>query len=124
MSGSKQMEDRIIAIAKETKLTVRRATRDLAQEWLSEFLPGVPFDTGALAGSGKIRVMIRLVAGKENVGASIVFGGPDAPYAVFVHENHKEKAKFLEGPLREKAPSAAEELSKKIQLRQIAQDAS
>lgn len=123
MTGAKELEDTIIGIAREAKLAVRRGTRDLATEWLQEILPGVPVDKGDLVGSAKIRVMIRMVAGKENVGASIVFGGQAAPHAILVHETHKEKSKFLEAPLREKASGAAEQLKEKIDLRRIAMEA-
>lgn len=66
----------------------------------------VPVLTGALRASG---VVLLPEVSATNVSVELGYGGPAAPYAVYVHENvmarHKEgqQAKFLERPMLEAA---------------------
>lgn len=118
--GEGVMKKRIEATVREYPLAVRRGTREWAQEFLSEILPGVPFKTGRLAGSAKVRIGIKKTAGKENVSASIVF---KTPYAVKVHEQnkaHPDHEKFLERPLLAKVPTAGAEIAEKVSLKRAA----
>lgn len=122
-TGDKEMKKNLEAVAREFPLAARRGTREWAQELLSEIIPGVPFKTGKLAASGKVRVSIRKKAGKENIAASIVFGGPDVLYARKVHEHnpkHPEKEKYLERPLLAKVPTAGAEIAEKVALKKAA----
>lgn len=122
-TGDRAMKKNLEATAREFPLAARRGTREWAQELLSEIIPGVPFKSGRLAGSGRVRVSIRKAAGKENIGASIVFGGPDILYARKVHEKntkHPDKEKFLERPLLQKVPTAGAEIAEKVALKKLA----
>jgi hypothetical protein len=116
-TGAPSMKKNLENTAREFPIAARRGTKEWAQEFLSEIIPGVPFKTGRLAGSAKIRVSIRKKAGKENIAASIVF---TAPYARKVHETHKTQSKFLEGPLLARVPTAGGEIAEKIALKKAA----
>lgn len=118
--GEGVIKSRIEATVREYPIAVRRGAREWAQEFLSEILPGVPFKSGRLAGSAKVRIGIKKTAGKENVSASIVF---KTPYARKVHEQnkkHPEDEKFLERPLLAKVPTAGAEIAEKVSLKRAA----
>lgn len=97
------------AIVEEMKIEAREAQRL------------VPFDTGALHDS--IHVEPTSVRGGV-ISASIIAGGPEAPYAVIVHEDMEAhhprgQAKFIEQPLRESAGHMAERIKRRIRLDQM-----
>lgn len=80
------------------KETGARAMRSIAEVWMTEMKRRTPKATGALRASG-------LVIGPTAVGDAwevhMVFGGPAAPYAWFVHENLRAhhpfgQAKYVE----------------------------
>ena len=82
------------------KATVSALYRE-GQIVFAESQEEVPVDTGSLRASGHI---IPPVLFGDEAYVEIVYGGPAAPYAFFVHENleayHESptKAKYLEGP--------------------------
>jgi hypothetical protein len=82
------------------KATVAALYRE-GQIVFAESQEEVPVDTGSLRASGHI--IPPVVVGDEAY-VEIVYGGPAAPYAFFVHENLEAyhvsptKAKYLEGP--------------------------
>jgi hypothetical protein len=118
-TGDKEMKENLERLVREFPLLVRRGTREWAQEFLSQVIPGVPFKTGRLAGSGRVRIAIKKTAGKENVSASVVFGGDGILYARKVHElnkKHPEHEKYLERPLLQKVSTAGAEIREKIDL--------
>lgn len=98
--------------------TIRKAQRDVgskAHQALTKalYLEGekimaaakrqTPVDTGVLRASGHVQKP-KVDPGKITV--TLGFGGPAAPYAVYVHErtelrHHVGKAKYLEDPFRE-----------------------
>ena len=122
-AGDKEMKKNLESVAREFPLAARRGAREWAQELLSEIIPGVPFKTGRLAGSGKVRISIKKTAGKENIAASIVFGGGGILYAPRVHEHnpkHPEQEKYLERPLLAKVPTAGAEIAEKVALKKAA----
>lgn len=78
-----------------------------------------PWDTGNLRASGHVQPA--KVGGGE-VKVTMGFGGPAAPYALFVHEDtevlHKHgEAKFLESTLRESAPYMAERIATRVKAK-------
>jgi len=122
-AGDKEMKKNLESVAREFPLAARRGAREWAQELLSEIIPGVPFKTGRLAGSGKVRISIKKTAGKENIAASIVFGGGGILYARRVHEHnpkHPEQEKYLERPLLAKVPTAGAAIAEKVALKKAA----
>lgn len=92
------------------------ALRAEAEIEMTEAKRRTPVDTGTLRASGH-------VAGPKHSGRDtevmLAFGGPAAPYALFVHENldaHHPvgQAKFLEGTLHESAPYLAQRIARRI----------
>jgi hypothetical protein len=127
-SGGPTLKKNMEKTAREMPLAARRGAREWAQEFLSEIIPGVPFKTGKLASSGRVRISIKKTAGKENVGASIVFGGASVGvlYAKKVHEDnpkHPDHEKYLERPLLAKVPVAGREIAEKVNLKRVAIEA-
>jgi hypothetical protein len=76
----------------------------------------VPVDTGALRSSGYVREPTYTgTATKVELG----FGGPAAPYAVYVHENmhahhNVGQAKYLEVPLNQAQHNIVEEVTTRV----------
>lgn len=76
-----------------------------------------PIDTGALRGSGGVSAPQNFPTG---IGVDIFFGGPAAPYALYVHEityykhNSPTQAKFLEAPFMERLPQIQQNLARRI----------
>lgn len=77
----------------------------------------VPVDTGALRGSGGVSAPQNTADG---VAVDIFYGGPAAPYALYVHEiqdNYHEpptQAKYLEQPLMARLPEISRNLARRI----------
>lgn len=77
----------------------------------------VPVDTGALRGSGGVSAPQNT---SDGVAVDIFYGGPAAPYALYVHEiqgNYHEpptQAKYLEQPLMERLPEISRNLARRI----------
>jgi hypothetical protein len=90
LDGDRAMKKNLEGIVREFPLAARRGAREWAQEFLAGILPGVPRRSGKLQDSGKVRINLKKATGKENISASIVFGGPDVPYARRVHEQNKK----------------------------------
>jgi hypothetical protein len=83
---------------------------------MTEAKKRTPVDTGALRASGHVKPARRY--GKD-ISVSLEFGGPSAPYAVYVHENleafHKVgQAKYLESVLLESAPYMGARVAKRM----------
>lgn len=119
MTGEKEMKKNLEGYAREMPKAARKGTKEWATEKLTIAVNRAPEKTGKLKASGKIRTSIRKKEGKENIAASLVFGGPDVLYARRVHETHKTNSKFLERTIHEAAPTAAAELAAKIQLKSL-----
>lgn len=77
----------------------------------------VPVDTGVLRGSGGVSAP---QMGTRGYFVDIFYGGPAAPYALYVHEiignyhNPPTQAKYLERPLMDRIPAIQQNLSKRI----------
>jgi hypothetical protein len=78
-----------------------------------------PVDTGTLRSTGHVQ---KPVIRRGSIEVTLGFGGPAAPYAVFVHENlnvHHTvgQAKYLEKPLNDAARGFAERLAAEVRRR-------
>lgn len=98
---AKMLKTGAAALFLQGNLTMTAAKRD------------TPVDTGALRGSGHVDAP-QMSADSATV--QLGFGGPSAPYAVYVHENlsarHPSgKAKFLEGAMQVRAAKFASEMA-------------
>lgn len=96
-----------------------KALGEVAQEWLDEAVQRTPMRPPPIGGS--LRESGRIVRVDEGTIPSfrIVFGGPTAPYAVYVHEileNYHPvgQAKFLESVVVERAPRLAADIAAKL----------
>lgn len=90
-----------------------RALREEAEIEMTEAKRRTPVDLGPLRASGHV------VYGHAGLTARLDFGGPSAPYAVYVHEDleafHRVgQAKFLESVLLESAPYFAERVARRM----------
>ena len=76
-----------------------------------------PIDQGPLRGSGGVSAPQNFPNG---IGVDIFFGGPAAPYALYVHEiltnyhNPPTQAKYLEAPFMERLPQIQQNLARRI----------
>lgn len=105
------------AVAAVTLEEARRGALAIAENIMTEAKRLCPVETGALRGSGLVRLA------EAETGRLIVtlgFGGPAAPYAGIVHERldvrHRPptQAKFLEVPVNHAAPTIPAELAARI----------
>ena len=77
----------------------------------------VPVDTGVLRGSGGVSAP---QMGNEGYFVDIFYGGPAAPYALYVHEiignyhNPPTQAKYLEQPLMEAQSTLQQNIKDRI----------
>ncbi len=113
--------DEVFARLSEAEKALRRALA-AALYMEGEMIMGeskrqCPVDTGNLRATGHVEPP------EERDGVITVtlgYGGPAAPYAVYVHEdlnqrhNPPTKAKYLEDPARERADGLAERLGQRI----------
>jgi hypothetical protein len=115
--GQAGVAAKIRAIAAENR---RRAIAAAIAEWtieMKESQARCPKLSGAL--SGTHRVMVRVDG--DVIVATITVGGPDAPYAVFVHERLDVfhpigQAKFLESTILESAPYMPRRLAARLEI--------
>lgn len=117
ITGLAQCQRDLAALAQKLGIgPVGAALRAEAEIEMTEAKRRTPVDTGALRDSGHVTGPD--VAAQEAT-VRLVFGGPAAPYALFVHENleafHRVgEAKFLERPLLEAAPHLADRVAARI----------
>lgn len=88
---------------------------------LTEARYRTPVATGALRASGYVA---EPQITERQIDIEIGFGGPAAPYALYVHENlsahHKVgQAKFLESVLMESAPFMAARIAERVRLSEL-----
>lgn len=121
MEGDAEMKAKLERIASDQGM--RKQARAAALGFGTEvMLPKMqertPVKKGRLLRSETCKV--RVSSKKEDIGITLIAGGPDVPYALIVHETHKTKSKFMESVLFESASIAMEEIAKRIDLEQAA----
>lgn len=114
LEGESQLKRQLENLIKNSPKELRRALRKVGERKFQITQERVPVKKGVLKGSGKFRVMIS--GKKEDLRVTIVYGGPDAPYARRVHDTHKTQSKFLESVLLESVPTLGGELRDEIDL--------
>ena len=116
LEGEQQMRKRLehLASDKGMRKELRAAATEVGGEKLEVAKDRAPYKTGRLRNSAKLKVMVS--SKKEDIRIALIFGGPEAPYAVRVHESHPTQSKFLESVLLESARTIAAELGAKIDL--------
>ena len=118
LTGGEAMQRKIQtvkdAFAKQVGAALRAEMDEIAEKVKSQ----TPVDTGRLRST--IRAEGPFYDG-DRISAQVVAGGPEAEYAVTVHEDldaeHKVgNAKFLERPLKESAPDILPGVAEKVKL--------
>lgn len=115
----KELQDAFIKAGTDAPRFAARALIEEAQEAFLLSQAVVPVRTGALRSSGA--VLGPTVSGSKAM-AQIEYGGPAAPYAIFVHELPPSRAKhdyptrwkYLENPVRLYAEGMGERMTKRV----------
>ncbi len=115
--GVSEFNKRILNFIKATEEETRNAVHEEAEAILKEARNRTPVRFGALKASGQ--VVDETPLGSHDVKVVIGFGGPDAPYAIFVHENLEAKhttgrAKFLESAVQDAVPGMSARIAERI----------
>jgi hypothetical protein len=103
-------------LADETPQLVAGAMFEEAEAIITDAKRRTPVDTGALRNSGFVEAPN--VSGRE-IEVRLGFGGPAAPYALFVHEtlratHHNGEAKFLENAMTEARADIAQRMVERV----------
>jgi hypothetical protein len=115
-SGADQVLRNIDQIIRTQPTKIAAALHEEAEELMTEAKRRTPVDTGALRSSGHVQTPD---IDRDSVSVTMAFGGPAAPYAVYVHEdltaNHPVgQAKFLESVLTEAAPNLPARIARRV----------
>jgi hypothetical protein len=117
LEGDKELQN-VLRVAKaEAPLAVAQAIWEEANLIFAKSQTLVPVDTGVLRGSGGVSAP---QSGSSGYYVDIFYGGPAAPYALYVHEiignYHKPptQAKYLEEPFVQAIPQIQNNISRRI----------
>lgn len=117
-TGVGEMERKLRNVLKGFLPEVSKALFEEAQIEMAEAKRRTPVDTGDLRGSGFVS---KPEYNGRTVSVGMNFGGPAAPYAIYVHEDleafHRVgQAKFLSSVMDESAPYMAQRVAARIKL--------
>jgi hypothetical protein len=115
-SGADQVLRNLDQIIRTQPTKIAAALHEEAEELMTEAKRRTPVDTSALRSSGHVQIP---QVDQDSVSVTLAFGGPAAPYAVYVHEdltaNHPVgQAKFLESVLTEAAPNLPARIARRV----------
>ena len=113
--GLDKVVARLQQIGRNVPTIVGRALRAEAEIEMTEAKRRVPVLTGTLRASGTVTG-----PAKGEITVRLSFGGPAAPYALYVHENEEAwhrsgQAKYLESVILESAPHLGNRVAKRIE---------
>lgn len=113
IAGLDRVLDQLANIASAMPTLAQDALTVEAELIMTEAKRRTPVLTGALRSSGVVLPL------DGEIGATLTFGGPAAPYAVYVHENMEAfhgvgQAKFLESAVLEAIPSLPQQIADRI----------
>lgn len=117
LEGDKELQNVLRVASKEAPLAVAKAIWEEANLIFARSQVLVPVDTGVLRGSGGVSAPQFGIHGSY---VDIFYGGPAAPYALYVHEiignyhNPPTQAKYLEQPFMEALPAVQNNISRRI----------
>jgi hypothetical protein len=99
-----------------------RALFQEAERVMAEAKRRTPVDTGALRSSGTVSAPTADAGGFQ---VQLSFGGPSAPYGLYVHEDLEAhhpvgQAKFLESAALEAAPTLLDHVGRRVDLTRFA----
>lgn len=116
LQGATELQKTLLQMVQTTPKKIASALYEEAQIEMREAKRRTPWKTGTLRGTGIVNKPER---DGNQISVTLSFGGPAAPYAIYVHENleaihpHGE-AKFLESTLLESAPHMANRIVNRI----------
>ncbi|CAB4156623.1 hypothetical protein UFOVP655_80 [uncultured Caudovirales phage] len=117
IEGAQELRNMLEVSGKDAGQIVGQVILEEANTIFAKSLILTPVDTGALRGSGGVSAPQHTPTG---IGVDIFFGGPAAPYALYVHEimyyqhNAPTQAKFLEQPFMERLPNIQQNMARRI----------
>ena len=117
LEGAQELRNMLEVSGKDAGRIVGQVIKEEAETIFGKALILTPIDTGALRGSGGVSAPINTPQG---IAIDIFFGGPAAPYALFVHEimyyqhNAPTQAKYLEQPFMERLPNIQQNMARRI----------
>jgi hypothetical protein len=117
LEGDIELQSVLKLAREQSPLAVAKAIYEEANLIFAKSQVLVPVDTGVLRGSGGVSAP---QMGATGYFVDIFYGGPAAPYALYVHEiignyhNPPTQAKYLEQPLMEAIPDIQKNLSRRI----------
>jgi hypothetical protein len=117
IEGAHELRNMLEVSGKDAGRVVGQVITEEANTIFGKALILTPVDTGALRGSGGVSAPMNTPQG---IGVDIFFGGPAAPYAMYVHEiignyhNPPTQAKYLEQPFMERLPEIQANLARRI----------
>lgn len=116
MTGSSAMSGRIRHVIGGLKPGAAAAIYTEAEIEMAEAKRRTPVADGHLRKSGEVTPPV--IVGND-VSVGLVFGGPSAPYAIYVHEDLDAfhtvgQAKFLESTLRESKPFMGQRIARRM----------
>ena len=117
IEGAQELRNMLEVSGKDAGRVVAQVITEEANTIFGKALVLTPVDTGALRGSGGVSAPMNT---PEGIGVDIFFGGPAAPYAMYVHEiignyhNPPTQAKYLEQPFMERLPEIQANLARRI----------
>jgi hypothetical protein len=117
LEGAKELRNMLEVSGKDAGKVVGQVILEEANMIFAKAMILTPIDTGALRGSGGVSAPMNMPQG---IGVDIFFGGPAAPYAMYVHEilgnyhNPPTQAKYLEQPFMERLPEIQQNMARRI----------
>lgn len=117
IEGAQELRNMLEVSGKDAGRVVGQVITEEANTIFGKALVLTPVDTGALRGSGGVSAPMQTPTG---IGVDIFFGGPAAPYALYVHEimyyqhNAPTQAKYLEQPFMERLPEIQANMARRI----------
>jgi len=118
LEGDETLKNFLRTAKQETPLAVAQAVWEEANVIFAKSQRLVPVDTGVLRGSGGVSAP--QAGANSSTYVDIFYGGPAAPYALYVHEIignfHKPptQAKYLEQPLMEALDTLQANIARRI----------
>lgn len=117
LEGAQELRNMLEVSGKDAGRVVGQVITEEANMIFAKAMILTPIDTGALRGSGGVSAPMNMPTG---IGVDIFFGGPAAPYALYVHEimyyqhNAPTQAKYLEQPFMERLPDIQQNMARRI----------
>lgn len=121
ITGLNQLHAKLRALELKIPDEFGQALRAEAEIEMTEAKKRTPVDTGVLRASGFVSGPTRE---GQMVSVKLTFGGPAAPYALFVHEDpyathHVGQWKYLESVINESVPHMAKRVAARISMNRL-----